>query len=58
MISERELRDVVRRVVEANLARGDDGAATPGSVAGAAPAGPAPTAPHRRLALGADDGVM
>ena len=56
MISERELRDVVRRVVEANLARGDDGAATPGSVAGAAPAGPVPTAGLRRLALGADHG--
>jgi len=56
MISERELRDVVRRVVEANLVRGDAGATTPGSVAGAAPSGPVPTAGPGRLALGADHG--
>lgn len=56
MISERELREVVRRVVEANLVPVDAGATTPGPVAGGAPAGPAPATNTKRLAIGADHG--
>jgi ribose 5-phosphate isomerase B len=58
MISDRELREVVRRVVEASRAGGGDGAEAPPAEAEAAPAAPAKPAPGgaRRLALGADHG--
>jgi len=58
MISDRELREVVRRVVEASLPGGSDGGATPPVEPASPPA--APPAPARggarRLALGADHG--
>ncbi|MDZ4803731.1 MAG: ribose 5-phosphate isomerase B [Candidatus Eisenbacteria bacterium] len=56
MISERELREVVRRVVEANLATVVSGTTTPVSTVESVPAGPAPTAGAKRLAIGADHG--
>ncbi|HEX7877850.1 MAG TPA: ribose 5-phosphate isomerase B [Candidatus Eisenbacteria bacterium] len=58
MISDRELREVVRRVVEASLPGGNDG----GTTLPAEPATPSATPPEpasggaRRLAIGADHG--
>src|SRR5690349_9839234 len=61
MISDRELREVVRRVVEASWAGGTEGASPPPADAVPAPASPAAgpkpaSGGPRRLAIGADHG--